>query len=60
MTVASTTVQDSSVEMETSDRQEDVKQRLTELGKIISKLGDVGDPALADLVAARKAKKETL
>ena len=33
---------------------------LNELDKIISKLEDVGDPALTDLVAARKAEKETL
>ena len=35
-----------------------MRQRLTELGKIISKLEDVGDPPLVDLVAARKAEKE--
>ena len=60
MAAASTTVQDSSAEMDTSAQQGEIKQRLNELDKIISKLEDVGDPALADLVAARNAEKETL
>ena len=60
MTAASTTVQDSSAEMDTSAQRGEIKQRLDELDKIISKLEDVGDLALADLVAARKAEKETL
>ena len=46
--------------MDTSAQQGEIKQRLNELDKIISKLEDVGDPSLADLVAARKAEKETL
>ena len=41
-----------------ASEQEKIRQRVTELGKIISKLQDVGDPALVDLVAARKAEKE--
>ena len=60
MAAASTTVQDSSAEMDTSAQQGEIKQRLNEPDKIISKLEDVGDPALADLVAAGKAEKETL
>ena len=60
MTAASTTVQDSSAEMDTSAQQGEIKQRLNELDKIISKLEDVGTPALADLDAAQKAEKETL
>ena len=46
--------------MDTSAQQGEIKQRLNELDQIISKLEDVGDNALADLVAARKAEKETL
>ena len=48
------------VAMDASEQQEEIRQRPTELGKIISKLDDVGDPALVDLVAARKAEKEML
>ena len=60
MTAASTTVQDSSAQMDTPAQRGEIKQRLTELVKIISKLEDVGDSALADLFVARKAEKETL
>ena len=60
MAAASTTVQDSSAEMDTSAQQGEIKQRLNELDKTISKLEDVGDPALADLVVAQKAETETL
>ena len=60
MAAASTTVQDSSAQMHTSAHQGEIKQRINEFDKIISKLEDVGDPALADLVAARKAENETL
>ena len=54
MQATATTSATAQVAMDSAEQQEETARRLTELGNIISKLEDIGDPALADMVAARE------